>query len=330
MILALLASRKPRRQVIPMDKLHQLLHHALQNAWDPSTKMAYQSHLNSYADFILLHCIDFEPNPLTLSLFIVFMSQHIKPTSVEGYLTGIIHSLLPLYPKILDWRTSLMVRQTLCGCKKSYNTAVLRKRPLSMTDLNHVANIYITHRSYDDLLFLAQLLVGFYGLLCLGELCYLDSPNLNRPTKMTARESLQISPSSLEFLLPYHKADHYFEGNKVLILANPSSTDSIAAMYHYLNHRNIKFPKHHDLWIRSDGKRPCHSWFLKRLRKFFDKDTAGQSIRSGGATALAEHGVRLDIIQAMGHWASNTFLIYIRNTPSFSMPPFPNQNHSLC
>ncbi|KAF9025049.1 hypothetical protein BDZ89DRAFT_901573, partial [Hymenopellis radicata] len=42
---------------------------------------------------------------------------------------------------------------------------------------------------------------------------------------------------------------------------------------------------------------------------------AGQSMRAGGATAMAEDGFAPHLIQAAGRWASDTFQIYIRKNP---------------
>ncbi len=57
-------------------------------------------------------------------------------------------------------------------------------------------------------------------------------------------------------------------------------------------------------------------WFIRKLRTIFpDKRIAGQSMRAGGATALAEDGTVPHIIQATGHWSSDTFQIYIRKNP---------------
>ncbi|KAF8803885.1 hypothetical protein BYT27DRAFT_7195225 [Phlegmacium glaucopus] len=38
-------------------------------------------------------------------------------------------------------------------------------------------------------------------------------------------------------------------------------------------------------------------------------------MRAGGATSLAEHGVPPSIIQPMGRWSSDAFVIYIRKNP---------------
>jgi hypothetical protein len=51
---------------------------------------------------------------------------------------------------------------------------------------------------------------------------------------------------------------------------------------------------------------------MKRLKSYFPHDVAGQSLRAGGATSLAEAGVPPKIIQGIGCWATGTFQIYIR------------------
>ena len=51
------------------------------------------------------------------------------------------------------------------------------------------------------------------------------------------------------------------------------------------------------------------------MKLFFNSDVAGQSMRAGGATSLAENGVPPNLIQAIGRWASSAFQIYIRKNP---------------
>ena len=54
---------------------------------------------------------------------------------------------------------------------------------------------------------------------------------------------------------------------------------------------------------------------MSRLRIFFPREITGQSMRSGGATSLAEAGASLATIQAVGRWSSDAFRIYIRKNP---------------
>jgi hypothetical protein len=69
------------------------------------------------------------------------------------------------------------------------------------------------------------------------------------------------------------------------------------------------------LWLTSSSNVPTRHWFITRLRSYFPKEIAGQSLRSGGATSLAEAGADLATIQAAGRWASKAFRIYIRKNP---------------
>lgn len=307
--------RQPQRDPIPVDKLQCLLDLALENAWDLSTRKAYQSHLLSYLNFVHLHHFDIDPTEHTLALYIVFMCQHIKPTSVEVYLTGICHSLFPYFPNVRTVRNSPLVKQALKGCLKLYGTPVTRKRPLLLHEVEKVANKYSLLRSHDDTLFLAQLLVGFFALLRLGELVYPNDRSLDAPRKMSRRESVTITQEQVSFTLPYHKCDRFFKGNEILVLANTTVANPVEVMQRYLFSRDLLFPASQDLWIREDGSRPRRDWFLKKLRAVCGPEVGGHSLRAGGATSLAQHGVPLDVIQAVGRWASDTFRIYIRQHP---------------
>ena len=70
------------------------------------------------------------------------------------------------------------------------------------------------------------------------------------------------------------------------------------------------------LWITKSGHVLTQSFLINCLHLFFNNTISGQSMRAGGATALAEHGVPPHIIQACGRWASNAFLIYIMKNPT--------------
>jgi len=83
-------------------------------------------------------------------------------------------------------------------------------------------------------------------------------------------------------------------------------------MKRYLSSRDRLFPLHPQLWLRADGSSPTRSWFLQRLRQYCPAEIAGQSIRAGGATALAEAGAPTDLIRGAGRWSSNAFERYIR------------------
>ncbi|THU91439.1 hypothetical protein K435DRAFT_829946 [Dendrothele bispora CBS 962.96] len=235
-------SRQPPRKPWSLERLKFERSIAVGAAIDTSTHSSYTSALNSYVYFCDVHKFPYKPTPDLFSFYIVWLCnndvQRVDPKSVDKYLSGICNELEVFYDDVRAIRNHHLVRKTLRGCRRLYSKPTKRKSPLSISDLSLAVEHYRHRRIHDDLLFLALLLTGWFGLLRLAELCLPDW-------------YLQ----GYGFDLPQHKADPFFEGNK--------------------------------------------------------------SIRSGGATGLAEIGVPLHLIRATGRWASETFHIYIHKNPTF-------------
>lgn len=149
----------------------------------------------------------------------------------------------------------------------------------------------------------------------LGELVFSDKKNLCNYRKISLRHIISILPTQYSFFLQSHKGDRFFEGNTIVVQKLQTSTDPFTPFLAYLTSRDQKFPLHPELWLTSEGKVSTRHWFITCLWKFFPNKIAGQSLRSGGATSLAEAGASLDTIQAAGRWSSDAFQIYIRKNP---------------
>jgi hypothetical protein len=150
--------------------------------------------------------------------------------------------------------------------------------------------------TYNNILFVALLLVSFFGLLHLGELVYPNDKMFDQPKKMICRSSVHLQANSLHFQLPFHKADCYFKGNTVLILPNNSQADPITATACYLLLCNKYYPERTDMWIQGNGDKLRRYWFIKKLKSFGLGGVASHSLHSGGAMALAENSIHLEII----------------------------------
>ena len=132
----------------------------------------------------------------------------------------------------------------------------------------------------------SQLLTGFFALLRLGELAYPDRKELRNPRKVAQRLSVSITDTTYSYHLPSHKADAFFEGNTLIIEKLDGPTDPHKLFRDYIKSRDQLHPYHPQLWLRADGTVPTRSWFIRRLRKYFPTDIAGQSMRAGGATRI--------------------------------------------
>ena len=316
MIIPSIPAKQPSRQAWTKDHLERERAIALGQAIDNSTWSNYSSALNSYLDFVKIHSFDVEPTPDTLSFYVVFMSHHVKPASVDTYLSGICQQLEPFFPDVRKHRKSLLVTRTLKGCKRIRALPTKRKRALNHDDLLRVLHHYSSSAAHDDFLFVAQLLVGFFALMRLGELTLPDDSSLHNPSKVSKRTSVCFNSDSFQFFLPQHKADRFFEGNVILCLKQPyTDIDVFSPFLRYLTSRDRLFPYSSPLWLTSAGCVPSRLFFLRRLHFFFDSDIAGQSLRAGGATDLAIRGTSPSLIQASGRWSSDAFRIYIRKNP---------------
>ena len=149
-----------------------------------------------------------------------------------------------------------------------------------------------------------------------GKLCFPNEAKLRNWKKITKCSSVRLFDNQYEFLLPSHKADHFFEGNHIIVKNQHFCNLSPVLIFHrYIASHNSLFPLSSPLWLTSTGNVPTHDFFIARLHHYFKRDVGSQSMRADGATSLAEHGVPPSLMQLMGHWSSQAFLIYIQKNP---------------
>lgn len=151
----------------------------------PSSIQTYTSGLQSYLNFCKMHQLPINPTSDMLSLFVMYMSSHIRPSSVCNYLSGICHSLEDTFPDVHEHRNSRLVTRTLVGCLKRAAAPVRQKRAFSPDDLNSLLQFYTIPTSYDDKLFLAIIFTSFWALLRPGETVVLDPIALRLPKKFS-------------------------------------------------------------------------------------------------------------------------------------------------
>ncbi|KAJ3567803.1 hypothetical protein NP233_g6123 [Leucocoprinus birnbaumii] len=269
-------------------------------ARDASTNMAYDSHLHSYLDFVNAHQLNIEPTPKNLARFVCYMSNFVKPSTAETYLSGITTRLRYTYPNVKDARHSDLVRDALAGSKRLKGVPIKRKLPLTTAHLRQIIQAHSDTSDIDDRLFVAITVIGFFGLLRLGEMTDPNDIRLINRKKTIRRDSLSITADELSFILPASKTDKFFAGNEVRLRKSTAAFCPVDAMKAYLSLRDQNFADSPWLWVTSHGYPPSRKWYMYRFRQFFGPDFGGHSLRAGGATFLARNGVAWDLIQALG------------------------------
>ncbi|KAF8576080.1 hypothetical protein K439DRAFT_1263413, partial [Ramaria rubella] len=245
-----------------------------------------------------IHDFPIEPTVDTLSFYVIFMCHHIKPQSVGSYLSGICNTLEPHFPDVSNIHNGLLVTHCLDGMKKLRGSdPPLQKCPPSFNNLHSLLH-HFNSSSHDDILFHSMLLTGFSALMRTAEFTQADAVNKRDFKKLSMRHTVSLSESHFSFLLPFHKADRYYQGNTILVERRSSpSLYAYDAMALYLRSWDGSFPFHLELWLTCSGSVPKYSWFLSRLHTILGTEFGGHSIRSGAATALDLAGVPNDVIQ---------------------------------
>ena len=178
-------------------------------------------------------------NPLlTSSVSSLSSCHHIKPDSVNSYISCICQQLEPYFPNVRDVCKSILCKQTLTGCKRLRGVPTKCKRALTMDNLWLVTHHYSTSQSHNDLLFISQLLTGFFALMHMGELTISDNKSLSDHRKITSRTLVLLSNDDYHFFLPSHKADKFFEGNIVIIQHHDISLNPLFHFRNYLASRD--------------------------------------------------------------------------------------------
>ncbi|OSC98604.1 hypothetical protein PYCCODRAFT_1338839, partial [Trametes coccinea BRFM310] len=236
-----------------------------------------------------IHTFPIDPTVDTLSFYVVFMCHHIKPDSVDSYLSGICNQLESLYPDVRSNRRSSLVARTLKGCKRLYNSPPNRKLPLSIEHILLLLDAF-PDSSYDNTLFRAILVCGFFGLHRLGELVDNDRVDLRDWRKKIRRSSVSVFHDNFSYVLPTHKADPNHHGAQIVISCEHPNINPLQIFRRYLRKRDQRFRFLPALWLTSDGHVPTRSWFISRLRQVLPSSFAGHSLRAGGATYFAARG----------------------------------------
>ena len=150
----------------------------------------------------------------------------------------------------------------------------MQKQPLTHPELTKLQDEYMSSNSHDNLLFFVILLVSFHALMCLGKLVWLDKPCIISQ-KVSTHDSIELLPKGFFFFLLGHKADCFFEGNRVILQYNSSGDDPDEPFQKYLKSCSLLFPFHPQLWLHEDGTIPTHSWFIHQFCHHFPSDITG-------------------------------------------------------
>lgn len=230
------------------------------NCISSSSKLKYESGAKTFLDYCESRKISPVPTQTTFSHFVSEISREIQPSSVNAYLTGIVHHFISAHPSAQAARMSAKVRNTVKGCSRVFSKARTRANAMTPEDLE-ILEIF-TKKSFDDLLFNTILVLGFHGLHRLGELVKPDLAALHDDRKTINHCSLPINAEGgyVLYALPHIKTNHGFLGIPVVIPARPGSKICpLKTLVWYTAIRDNTFSTNPFWLLRSNGYLPSCS-----------------------------------------------------------------------
>lgn len=287
-----------------------------------NTKRAYRTAYLSFTQFNL--SLDNMPERLDdqLAIFVAYRAQLGDYSgTIQSYLSGIKYMLAKDGIEI-DTR-SARLRSLIKACKYK-NDRVIHRQPISETLLVKLIkqlDILFSAQPYLNKLYRCMMVMGFYGMLRVGEMASGDHPILARDVHFNHRLK------KVQIILRTSKT-HGLGDQPQYVKYN--SDDSRVFLYNkkfcpyqitadFMTARGAKLYDSDPFFVFSDNS-PVKPYqmqaVLKRALSNFHLDPQDfgiHSLRIGYATTLDHRHVKLDVIRRKGRWKrSNVVYRYIR------------------
>ena len=321
------APRQPKAPPPPVDELRAARAASWRAALEPASRRAYERALRNWSVFTIAYGFPFFPSADSLSLFVVFRMRDIAYNSVVSELAGLAYHF-----KTLDassWtsvRSSPEVVRALIGGVKQQPREVKVAPPLPLDKLvDAVEDLSLPHTPYDDLLWAAMMVVGFFSAARAQELAAYDSPSDRNRRKVVNRDSVILNAAGFIAYLPYHKADRLYSGSRLWFAAGDAGA-LLDVVKLYLLARDRLFGPGGALFLRENATIPTRRWLVDGIKARCGAAFTGHLVRAGAATWYASQGVDVETIKRIGRWSSERWSAYVRLHPSIAVEM---RNHAV-
>ena len=250
-------------------------------------------------------------------MFVSYLSDRIKASSIKVYLAG-IRSLHIENGFKNPLENCLRLERVIRGTKREQGSSVRPRLPITITILSRIQSL-LDPENYSDSLFWAACCLGFFGFLRCGE--FTTSSGSFAPSTDLSLDDVQvdrtINPTVLLLRIKASKTDQFRKGHTVRIGATGAKICPIRALMSFLH---LRGSGPGPLLRHETGEALSRQTFLSWLQSSLallgiEGNYSGHSFRIGAATTAATVGIPDHLIKTMGRWLSDAYQLYIR-TPS--------------
>lgn len=269
-----------------------------------------------------------KPQELDLIFFVVHEARRgLSPGSIKSGLSAIVSDTVangfanPVRDQ--NWCPLPTLRRVVRGISRLNSKARKVRKPMTTDKVAAIRPFSktVTGSNFNAACMDAAISMGVYCLLRVGEMV---SPKVyeHNPAKGLNVEDITFLPSfenpdRFEVKIKNSKNDPFRNGCTQVAHANGSPSCPVAAMKRWLQVRGRKDGKG-ALFKLNSGKLltrgPLQAWMRQALdlAGYKGEEHSCHSLRKGGAESLAAIGLDASVIQVLGRWASDAFLLYLK------------------
>ncbi len=253
----------------------------------------------------------------------------------QEYLGGLRYFIGPRIG-MSNWirlRTRHEVTSFIGGHTKDLKHSPTQALPLPVHKIERVI-AYLLHAharkeaTYDDYLWVAMFVVGFFGCARLGELA-----GAHDKDKLLRFAGATVTDKGFTAFLPYHKVDRLWKGLYYKFIGEDCGHDGLDAIKLYLRARKTAARRWQGqakpLFVFENGQVVSKLWFVNRLKDWAGDAYQGHSLRLGGATYYLNKGYSTTRIMALGRWSSAAWADYVRNHPNVELALLRREHEAL-
>lgn len=293
----------------------------LNNSLAPSTRRTYSSVQQKFAQFcnIIGRSSPLPADERTLCLFTAHLAKSIQSRSIKVYLSAIrsLHIENGFADPIAGCQQlQLLIR----GIKRMQGHTTGQRLPIT-NQLLMVIRGALDFRQHDHVMFWAACTLAYFGFLRAAEFTVQNLKSFDKTTHLQVEDLAfddRAKPSCMELFIKASKTDPFRKGCKIYIGRGSQSLCAVSAMSSYLH---IRGGRPGPLFLLQSGQPLSRERLTSWLRIIFTNANIGgnyssHSFRIGAATVAANNNVPPHLIQALGRWSSNAYLLYTRSDPS--------------
>ena len=284
-----------------------------------NTHRTYSSAQRQYFTFCETHQLTAIPaSEETLSLFVAFLAERLKPQSIKVYLAGIraLHISHGFHNPLTH---TIKLKQTLRGIEREHSSPAKQKLPITFDLLCRLQYLIDPHSIY-----WAAMTTAHFLLLRVGEFTIKSKTSYDIETLLRLQDvNLHTTHTGYEYVALHLRKSKTDQQHRGVVLYAGHTAHTVCAVCALKTNLKIKHARPRStpsdsLFQLSSGlplARSDLTTFLSMLLRLVGLDPqhySGHSFRIGGATSATIAGLNDYEIKLLGRWSSDCYKRYIR------------------